>query len=158
MRKLITALGVAATLATPAVASPSLTDVYGPAQVPPGCRSSGYCPVRPFAWIPPAPPIYVPPPVVYAPFVAPPPLPLGWVYGPYTYASNGTVWVSVGADGLNVRTGPNGPVALALANGTPIVPTGARQGNWILVAPACALAPTYTFSVTAAVPLSVCVA
>jgi hypothetical protein len=68
------------------------------------------------------------------------------------------VFVSVGADGLNVRTVPNGPVALALANGTPVVPLQ-HEGNWMLIAPACVLAPTYTYSVTAGgAPLSVCVA
>jgi hypothetical protein len=68
------------------------------------------------------------------------------------------VLVSVGADGLNVRTAPDGLgfVTGALANGTPVIPLQ-KQGNWVLVAPGCALAPTYTYSVTAGgVPLSVC--
>src|SRR6516162_8243336 len=61
--------------------------------------------------------------------VAPPyqgPPPIGWVYKPYTtclswpYCS--TVFVSVQADGLNVRTVPNGPATMALVNGTPIIP------------------------------------
>jgi|SRR5215475_859718 len=127
--------------------------VYGPS-VPPGT------PLMRNRWLPPiayafAPPTLPPPPVVeYAPPPSPPPL--GWVYGPYTFQDpTGTVVVSVGADGLNVRTVPQGPVIAALANGTPLVPLQ-QQGYWILVAVPCNLAPTWTFSVTAGVPLSVC--
>jgi hypothetical protein len=173
MKKLFAILCLTTNLVTPAAASPSLNDVYGPPDHPPGCRAT-YCPARPFAWVPPAPPAYFsfgfalpwfPPPVYYAPppppvYVPPPPPgPLGWVYGPYTYRDpSGAVWVSVGADGLNVHTAPNGPTVLALANGTPVVPLR-HEGNWVEIAAGCALAPTYTYSVTAGgVPLSVCVA
>jgi len=110
----------------------------------------GPCPVLTYA--PPPPLAYAPPPPDA------PPVPMGWVYGPYTYMGpDGIVRVSVGADGLNVRTMPNGPVLAALANGVPLLPLQ-QQGNWVLVAPACPLAPpTYTWSVTAGgVPLSVC--
>ena len=63
--------------------------------------------------------------------------------------------VSVGADGLNVRVSPGGPVSFALANGVPLYPSE-RVGNWVLVSAACVLAPTWTYSVTAGVSLSVC--
>jgi hypothetical protein len=42
--------------------------------------------------------------------------------------------VSVGADGLNVRTVPNGYPVMALVNGTVFYPLQ-RQGDWLLVAP-----------------------
>ena len=87
---------------------------------------------------------------------ASPPPPLGWIYGPYTYQDpTGAVRVGVGADGLNVRVVPNGPVTASLATGVPVVPLQ-QDGNWILVAPGCFLVPTWTWSVTAGVPLSVC--
>jgi len=56
---------------------------------------------------------------------------------------------------LNIRTVPEGPVIGALANGVPVIPL-TKSGPWVLVAPACTLMPTWTFSVTAGVPLSVC--
>jgi hypothetical protein len=87
------------------------------------------------------------------------PTPLGWVHGPYTScadASCHTVIVNVAVDGINVRTVPDGPVFMTLGNGTPLFPLQ-RQGNWVLVSPACNLAPTWTWSVTAGgLPLSVC--
>jgi len=87
----------------------------------------------------------------------PPPSPMGWVYGPYTSAdSSGVVRVAVGADGLNVRSTPDGFPFAALANGVPLIVLQ-QAGNWILIAPACPLTPTYTWSVTAGgIPLSVC--
>lgn|SRR5262249_6399909 len=113
-----------------------------------------------------APPnVYVAPPLAYAPLppVAevlppPPPPPLGWVYSGYTTCADpgcSTLFVTVPADGLNVRADPNGPAILALVNGTPVLPIQ-RQGNWVLVAPACALEPTGAWSWTHGVPLSVC--
>jgi hypothetical protein len=151
--------------------SPTLTQVYGPASVPPGCRAYG-CPWPPFFYLPPflqplayapAPPVVIEPPVVEAlppPVAAPPvnaaPPPMGWVYLPFTAPGPGAIFVNVPADGLNVRTVPNGPVIASLANGVPVIPLQ-RDGNWVLVAPGCALAPTYTWSITAGVPLSVCI-
>jgi hypothetical protein len=91
--------------------------------------------------------------------VAPSPPPLGWVYGPYTSCadpprcSQGVV--NVQADGLNVRTAPNGPAVMALVNGTPFVPLQ-REGNWFLIAPVCELTPTWAWSWTANVPLNRC--
>src|SRR5262245_55692676 len=52
-------------------------------------------------------------------------LPLGWVFTRYTVCPQPRdcpiVFVSVGADGLNVRTVPDGPPIMALVNGTPLV-------------------------------------
>jgi len=94
--------------------------------------------------------------------VAPPyqgPPPIGWVYGPYTQCGNppqcSMGMVSVGADGLNVRVTPNGPPVMALVNGTPLYPV-TKEGNWILVAAACDLTPTWAWSWTAGVPLNRC--
>jgi hypothetical protein len=99
----------------------------------------------------------VPPPLEYAPPQAPPPL--GFVWGRYTACIEPdcrSVIVSVGADGLNVRVAPNGPVVLALANGVPVIPLR-REGDWLLVAAACPLVPTFTASITAGgIPLSIC--
>jgi hypothetical protein len=110
-------------------------------------------PMRPM----PMPAVESAPPVEQAP--PPAPSPLGWIYGPYTVCADpprcNAIAVAVAADGLNVRTAPNGPVIAALANGTPVIPLE-RQGNWLLVAAGCALAPTWTWSWTAGVPLSVC--
>lgn len=113
----------------------------------------GPCPVvlgPPFAPppYPPAPlppPAYAPvPPLAAAPQVPPPP-PLGWVFLPYTSCAEPgcqSVLVSVpGADSLNVRTVPNGPLLLALLNGTPLIPLR-QDGPWALVTPACNLVPT----------------
>lgn len=89
----------------------------------------------------------------------PPPPPLGWVYTNYTTCpqpiSCPVVFVSVGADGLNVRTTPNGYPVVSLVNGTPLVVLD-RQGSWTLVAPACELIPTGLWSWTADVPLIRC--
>ena len=153
--------------------APTLTQVYGPATVPPGCRNH-YCPAR-FGYLPPflippvayAPPLAYAPPVVEAPPPSPPPVveappalpPMGWIYGPFTSCGDpqcGVLIITVGADGLNVRTTPNGFITASLANGVPVIPLQ-HDGPWVLVAPACPLAPTYTFSVTGGgVPLSVC--
>jgi hypothetical protein len=141
--------------------------LYGPQVTPwgpmgsPG-RSSFHC--QPAA----LPVAYEPPPMAYAPLPSQPPPPppaidmapppLGWLYSPYTVCADpncSALFVAVGADGLNVRIAPNGPVILSLANGTPVIPLQ-RQGDWVLVAPGCVLVPTWTWSVTADVPLSVC--
>jgi hypothetical protein len=107
----------------------------------------------------PAPPPLPPAIGAYAAAPLPPP-PLGWVYrfyAPCADPSCATLLVSVGADGLNVRMAPtsNSPALLALVNGTPLAPLQ-REGNWVLVAPLCALVSTWTWSWTAGVPLSVC--
>jgi hypothetical protein len=94
--------------------------------------------------------------------VAPPyqgPPPIGWVYGPYTQCANPPQCsmgvVNVDASGLNVRTVPNGPPVMALVNGTPLIPLQ-KQGDWLLVAPACDLTPTWAWSWNAGVPLNRC--
>ena len=72
----------------------------------------------------------------------PPAPPLGWVYGPYTMCGDpprcSVGVVNVQADGLNVRTAPNGYPVMSLVNGTPLIPLQ-KQGDWLLVAPACDL-------------------
>jgi hypothetical protein len=88
----------------------------------------------------------------------PGPPPLGWIWGPYTVCADpscGLLYVSVGADGLNVRAAPDGPPILALINSTPLIPLQ-RAGNWTLVASACSLTPTFLWSWTAGVPLYRC--
>src|SRR5262245_30455988 len=94
--------------------------------------------------------------------VAPPyqgPPPIGWVYSPYTQCADpprcSTGVVNVPADGLNVRMVPNGPPVMSLVNGTPFIPLQ-RQGDWLLVAPACDLTPTWAWSWNAGVPLNRC--
>ena len=102
-----------------------------------------------------------PPPVATPPVQAvPPPVPpLGWVYGPYTMCGDpprcSTGVVNVPADGLNVRTAPNGYPVMSLVNGTPLIPLQ-KQGDWLLVAPACDLTPTWAWSWNAGVPLNRC--
>ena len=102
------------------------------------------------------PPVATPPEQV-AP-IAPVP-PLGWVYGPYTMCGDpprcSTGVVNVPADGLNVRVVPNGPPVMSLVNGTPLIPLQ-KQGDWLLVAPACDLTPTWAWSWNAGVPLNRC--
>src|SRR5215467_11017752 len=87
------------------------------------------------------------------------PPPIGWVYAPYTQCGDpprcSMGVVSVAADGLNVRTVPNGPPVMALVNGTPLIPFQ-KQGDWLLVAPACDLTPTWVWSWNAGVPLNRC--
>jgi hypothetical protein len=91
--------------------------------------------------------------------VTPPPVPpLGWVYNYYAPCADPqcrTVVVNVDAAGLNVRTAPNGYPVMSLVNGTPLIPLQ-RAGNWLLVAPACDLTPTWAWSWTAGVPLNRC--
>ena len=94
--------------------------------------------------------------------VAPPysgPPPLGWVYAPYTMCGDpprcSMGVVNVPADGLNVRIVPNGPPVMSLVNGTPLIPLQ-KQGDWLLVAPACDLTPTWAWSWNAGVPLNRC--
>ena len=85
--------------------------------------------------------------------------PIGWVYAPYTQCANPPQCsmgvVTVDASGLNVRVAPNGPPVMALVNGTPLYPMGQR-GDWLLVAPACDLTPTWAWSWNAGVPLNRC--
>jgi hypothetical protein len=89
----------------------------------------------------------------------PPPQPIGWVYTRYTVCPEPTVcpvvFVSVFADGLNVRDVPDGLPIMALVNGTPLVVLQ-RVGSWTLVAAACDLTPTFLWSWTAGVPLNRC--
>ena len=98
--------------------------------------------------------------------VAPPyqgPPPIGWVWGPYVRCTAAVpvspgcfMWeVNVQADGLNVRVTPNGPPVMSLVNGTPVIPIQ-KQGDWLLVAPACDLTPTWAWSWNAGVPLNRC--
>jgi hypothetical protein len=105
--------------------------------------------------VPPAEAPVAPPSVV----VRPPPVPpLGWVYNYYAPCADPqcrTVVVNVDASGLNVRTVPNGYPIMSLVNGTPLIPLQ-KQGDWLLVAPACDLTPTFAWSVTAGVPLNRC--
>ena len=80
--------------------------------------------------------------------VTPPPVPpLGWVYNYYAPCADPqcrTLVVNVDAAGLNVRTAPNGYPVMSLVNGTPLIPVQ-KQGDWLLVAPACDLAPTWAW-------------
>jgi hypothetical protein len=100
-----------------------------------------------------------PPPhvTVTPPYQGPPPI--GWVYGPYTQCANPPQCsmgvVNVDASGLNVRVVPNGQPVMALVNGTFLYPLQ-RQGDWLLVAPACDLTPTWAWSWNAGVPLNRC--
>src|SRR5262249_34618618 len=64
------------------------------------------------------------PPVRATPFLVtngapPPPPPIGWVYGPYTMCGDpprcSMGVVNVQADGLNVRTAPNGYPVMSLS-------------------------------------------
>jgi hypothetical protein len=94
--------------------------------------------------------------------VAPPyqgPPPIGWVYGPYTICGDpprcSMGVVNVDAAGLNVRTVPNGYPIMSLVNGTPLIPLQ-KQGDWLLVAPACDLTPTWAWSWNVGVPLNRC--
>ena len=99
----------------------------------------------------------LPPPVQAAP-ISPAP-PLGWVYEPYTQCADpprcSMGVVNVPADGLNVRTAPNGYPVMSLVNGTPLIPLQ-KEGDWLLVAPACDLTPTWAWSWNAGVPLNRC--
>src|SRR6516164_5215309 len=99
---------------------------------------------------PPSPPARV---TVQPQYNGPPPI--GWVYGPYTVCGELGCQVNVPADGLNVRTAPNGYPVMSLVNGTPLIPLQ-KQGNWLLVAPACDLTPTWAWSWNAGVPLNRC--
>ena len=90
--------------------------------------------------------------------VAPPyqgPPPIGWVYAPYTVCGELGCQLNVQADGLNVRTVPNGYPVMSLVNGTPLIPLQ-KQGDWLLVAPACDLTSTWAWSWNAGVPLNRC--
>jgi hypothetical protein len=87
--------------------------------------------------------------------------PIGWIYAPYTQCANppqcSMGMVTVQADGLNVRVAPNGasPAVMALVNGTVFYPLQ-RDGNWMLIAAACDLTPTWLWSWNANVPLNRC--
>src|SRR5262245_51145961 len=106
---------------------------------------------------PAAPAVFPPPPPDLAP--PPPPQPIGWVFTRYTSCPEPracpVVFVSVYADGLNVRAVPEGPPIMALVNGTPLFVLD-RWQSWTLVAPACDLTPTFLWSWTASVPLNRC--
>jgi hypothetical protein len=85
-------------------------------------------------------------------------MPLGWVYAGYVSCADhvcNSVSVQVRADGVNVRTFPDGPVIGSLVNGTPLVVLQ-RTGRWFYVAAGCNLGPTGVWSDTAHVPLSRC--
>jgi len=103
-------------------------------------------------------PSKTPPRVTVTPQIYGPP-PIGWVYGPYTMCGDpprcSMGVVSVQADGLNVRTVPNGYPVMSLVNGTPLIPLQ-KQGDWLLIAPACDLTPTWAWSWNAGVPLNRC--
>jgi hypothetical protein len=94
---------------------------------------------------------------VQPPYQGPPPI--GWVYAPYTICGNppqcSMGMVNVDASGLNVRVVPNGQPVMSLVNGTLLYPLQ-RQGDWLLVAPACDLTPTWAWSWNAGVPLNRC--
>ena len=49
----------------------------------------------------------------------------------------------------------NGPPVMSLVNGTVFYPLQ-REGDWLLVAPACDLTPTWAWSWNAGVPLNRC--
>ena len=95
--------------------------------------------------------------VTVTPYNGPPQI--GWVYGPYTQCADpprcSMGVVNVQADGLNVRVAPNGPPVMSLVNGAPLIPLQ-KQGDWLLVAPACDLTPTWAWSWDADVPLNRC--
>jgi len=133
--------------------SPTLQQVYGWGGAPyaytppPALCGEAQCPSVVLGPATGAPPPYDMPPA------------LGWIWRTLAPCANpdcSVLTVSVGADGANIRVSPGGPVSFALANGVPLFPSE-RVGNWVLVSAACALVPTWTFSVTAGgVPLSVC--
>jgi hypothetical protein len=96
----------------------------------------------------------------------PPPSPpsLGWIYGryldcslepPHGQPAGYGCFVNVRAHGVNVRYTPNGPVFLALTNGTRLIPL-ASKGSWVLVAVECDLVRTGLWSDTAGFPLVSC--
>ena len=76
-------------------------------------------------------------------------------YAPCADPQCRTLVVNVDAAGLNVRTAPNGYPVMSLVNGTPLIPLQ-KQGDWLLVAPACDLTPTWAWSWNAGVPLNRC--
>ena len=102
------------------------------------------------------PPLPYPPPPVAVVAPPPPPIPpLGWVYSRYVDCGPYGCVVGVWADGVNVRTYPNGHVFLSLTNGVPLVVLQWR-GPWALIAVPCNLGPTGLWSDTAGVPLNTC--
>jgi hypothetical protein len=128
----------------------------------------------PPAYSPPAPggpigpilpiPVPLPPPIVAPPPPQPvdPPV-LGWIYWPYMHCQTPpTCTIITDAGGLNVRTVPNGPPTMALANGTPVIPVRPQgdanhPGKWVLVAQACNLVPTWLWSWNTGVTLMRCI-
>ena len=102
----------------------------------------------------PPPPEPEAPPAVEAP-AGPPPT--GWVFGPYTTCAppQPHCFVTVPADGLNIRQAPDGPPFAAVVNGMPLTVYG-NTGNWLLVRVDCPLLPTGLWSWTAGVPLLTC--
>ena len=93
------------------------------------------------------------PPVAAPPVQAAPIPPANTMCGDPPRCSMGVV--NVPANGLNVRTAPNGYPVMSLVNGTPLIPLQ-KQGDWLLVAPACDLTPTWAWSWNAGVPLNRC--
>jgi hypothetical protein len=119
-------------------------------------------PIPPLALPPPPPlverPLPPPPPEQGPPPPPPPeqgPPPLGWLWDQYLACTTQGCLVTTDVHGLNVRATPGGPPTAALVNGTPVLPLQ-RSGKWILVAPACPLAPIGAWSWTAGVPLMAC--
>jgi hypothetical protein len=148
MKKLLLA-SVLAIASIPAHAQTSETDTGIPCGDPGNEYRSSDCP-----HLPPKPPAQV---TVTPPYQGPPPI--GWVYAPYTQCANppqcSMGMVNVQADGLNVRVVPNGQPVMSLVNGTVFYPLQ-RQEDWLLVAPACDLTPTWAWSWNAGVPLNRC--
>lgn len=132
---------------------------YGPPAYAPPPRPVGPPPVALEG--PPEPDLPPPPQNAPAGPVGAGPRPLGWVATAWTQCadpprcSTGVVVTDVA--GLHVRQTPNGAPIVVLANGTPIIQFDrTRDGKWILIAPACALAPVNAYSVTTGVSVAVC--
>jgi hypothetical protein len=141
--------------------SPRFPIIYNRTGAPSIPIPDGPAPAPPLSYVPapPPPPLPEPPPPLAAAPPPPGPPPLGWVFTRYTVCpeprSCPVVFVSVDADGLNVRTVPDGPPIMALVNGTPLVVLD-RQRSWTLVAPACDLTPTFLWTWNSGVPLNRC--
>jgi hypothetical protein len=137
MKKLLLGVATAAMMVAPAM---SQTIIVPPVIIPP-------------VIIPPAIPAAPVPVPVPVPVVPPPPPALGWVSARFVDC-NDHCYISVRADGANVRDNPGGRVFLALVNDTPLV-VYQRSGSWLLIAPLCNLRPV-TWSDSHGVPLDAC--
>lgn len=109
----------------------------------------------------PPPPLAPPPMVAPPPPIAPPSPAAGWVYGPMVACSPDAESCTVavdGANGINVRAAPNGPLVAGLFNGTPVIADLASRtpDNWVSITPACPVYPTGNWSATAGVPMFAC--